>query len=119
MKVTKSVYTDKFEFCDAQGNVIKTIPFTINITSTCTAVTKKQHELATVNEEDVEAVGKSFVELLMAIFGGQVTHELLDYYSDDYFALVADITPTLVDDIFPLFDQYRKHILAAKKKVKK
>lgn len=119
MKVTKSSYTDKFEFCDPQGNVVKVIPFNINITSTCAAVTKKQHELATVDAENAEAVGKSFVELLMAIFGGQVTHELLDYYSDDYFAMVADLTPLLVENIFPLFDQYRKNILAAKKKVKK
>ena len=119
MKITSSVFSDKFELCNAKGELVKEIPFTVNITSVAALVTQKQHALADVDQNDVAAMGKEFIELLTAIFGEQVTSELLDYYAEDYLVMITDLAPMLTENIFPVFDNYRKSIIDAKKKVKK
>lgn len=119
MKINSSIYQDKLELCNAKGEVEKEIPFTINVTATAMLVTQKQHALADVEQDDVTAMGKAFVDLLVAIFGEQVTNELLDYYAEDYLLMITDIAPVLTQNIFPVFDNYRKSVIAAHKKAKK
>ena len=119
MKITSSVFSDKFELCNAKGELVKEIPFTVNITNVANLVTQKQHALADVDQNDVAAMGKAFIDLLTAIFGEKVTGELLDFYAEDYLVMITDIAPMLTANIFPVFDNYRKSIIAARKKVKK
>lgn len=120
MKITNSVLRDKFELCDPKtGEVVKELPFTVNITATIQAATRKQAEMAVVDSADPEAMGKAFVGLLEAIFGAEVTNGLLEYFEDDYMQMIVDLEPVLTDVIFPAFTQYRSKAIAAKKKVKR
>lgn len=120
MKIRSSVYSDKFELCDPRtGEVVKEVPFTVNVSSVVALVTRRQKELAEVDNNDPEAMGKSFIALLDAIFGEDVTRELADFFKNDYLVMIADLAPVLTDEIFPVFSRYRKAAIDARKKVKK
>ena len=119
MKITSSVFSDKFELCNAKGEVVKEVPFTINLTNTAQTVLQKRQDLDAVNPDDVGAMGKAFQDLLIIIFGKEVTDELVDFFQNDYLAMITELAPVLTDHIFPVFHKYRKSALDAKKKVKK
>ena len=119
MKIQSSVFHDKLELCDATGEVVKEIPFTINLTSSVQAVLNKREELDAVDKNDVEAMGAAFQELLGIVFGKSIADELIAYYQNDYMAMIAEMAPVLTDYIFPVFYKYRKTTLDARKKIKK
>lgn len=120
MKIKSSVFSDKFELCDPRtGEVVKEVPFTVNVFAVVNLVTHRQKEMAEVNQNDPEAMGKSFIALLDAIFGEDVTRELLDFFKNDYMVMITDLAPVLTDEIFPVFNRYRKAAIDARKKVKK
>ena len=119
MKIQSSVYRDKLELCDSNGELVKELPFTINVTALADSVHRKQQQLAKVGQSDLETMGHAFVELLEAIFGKSITDELLEYYQKDYLVMVTDLAPVLTQELFPLFDKYRKNAINARKKVKK
>ena len=119
MKITSSVFSDKFELCDAKGEVVKEVPFTINLTNTAQTVLQKRQELDAVNPDDIDAMGKAFQDLLTIIFGKEIADELVAFFQNDYLAMIAELAPVLTDYIFPVFHNYRKSALDAKKKVKK
>ena len=119
MKLNSSIYRDKFELCDQNGEVVKEIPFVVNVTATAQLVTTKQREMTEVDQNDPAAMGKAFIELLEAIFGSEVVQELVDYYASDYMTMVIDLAPLLTENIFPVFNNYRRSAIEARKKVKK
>lgn len=119
MKIQSSVYRDTLELCDSNGELVKELPFTINVTALADTVHQKQRQLTKVDQSDMESMGRAFIELLEAIFGTPVTDELLDYYQKDYIVMITDLTPVLTQELFPLFDKYRKNAINARKKVKK
>ena len=119
MKIQSSIYRDKLELCDSNGELVKELPFTINITALADTVLHKQRQLTKVDQSDLEALGRSFIELLEAIFGKAITDELLDYYQKDYIVMITDLAPGLTQELLPLFDKHRKNAINARKKVKK
>lgn len=119
MKIKSSVVRNKIEIENSAGEVLLSLPYTINIAKTASAVTKKQVEMAQASSDNPEQIGKSFIDLLTIIFGEENTSALLEFYEDDYLTMVTDLTPLLVDEIFPIFDGYREKALAAHKKVKR
>ena len=119
MDIKTSVIRDSLNLIDPRSNnKIITIPYEINITNIVNNVTQKQKALAMTDENDHVAMGKSFCDLVEAIFGQNVVKKLLDFYKDNYIAMVADLTPVLMEEIFPLFDEYRKLFIDSKKKMK-
>lgn len=120
MKITSSVYTDKLELCDPKtGEVVKEIPFTINFTATFENVLQKRYEMSQISTDDPEAMGKSFIELLSAIFGEEVANSLLDYFKDDYLMMITDLAPYLTAEIFPVYERFTNRAAALRKKPKK
>jgi hypothetical protein len=113
MKIeSKSILKDAFEL---DG---KTIPFTVHLAQVAKEVHAKREELGKINEGDVEALGKTIVELYTLIFGADVVAELLDYYQDDAYGLMADTMPVLTDLVFPAFEQLNKDALSKKMRIK-
>lgn len=113
MKIeSKSILKDAFEL---DG---KTIPFTVHLAKVAKEVHAKRAELQSVNEGDAESVGRIIVELYTLIFGADVVAELLDYYADDAFGLMADTMPVLTELVFPAFEQLNKDTLNKKMRIK-
>lgn len=51
--------------------------------------------------ENLEALGKSFEALMQIIFNAENSKKIIDFYEGNYFHLLEDIYPYLVNEIFP------------------
>lgn len=119
MKITSSIIRDSFEFCDAQGNLIKEIPYVVNISRVADEVTKRRLELLKAQQaKDFEQIGAAVILLFNAIFGEDVTKELLEVCAGDYVALMNDTLPVVATQILPAVDQARKQMVEMKKLIK-
>ena len=119
MKIKSSIIRDTLELTDNHGEVVKTLPFTINVTKIAGEVQKKRIQLASTDPKDLEATGKTTVELFSLFFGEDNTKELLDFYENDYATMIADIVPYIVEYIIPSFDRVQENIIKAKKGLKR
>lgn len=120
MKIESSLIRDKFEFTDHEGNILKEVPFTINITEAADRLTSARDELAKVAASDNTAdLKSSAARLFECIFGPAVAGEILDYYADDSSAMMIDLAPYLLDRVFPQIDKVRETALEMKKRVKR
>lgn len=117
-KIRTSIIRDTLELCDRNGEVEKAIPITINAARVANDVTRLRVEMANA-KNDAEATGRAAVELFTVLFGGDATREIMDYYGDDYFTMISDLTPYIVEDIYPVFDKMREKSIEMRKKIKK
>lgn len=119
MKITSSIIRDKFEFCDAQGNLIKEIPYTVNVSRVADEVTKRRLELLKAQQaQDFEQIGAAVILLFNAIFGAETTQELFDFCDGDYVVLMNDTLPVVATQILPAIDAARKQMVEVKKLIK-
>lgn len=118
MKIQTSFIKDTIELTNNHGEIVKTLPFSINVTKLADEVQKKRIEIAQ-HTDDYEATGRATVELFSLLFGADNTNELLDFYENDYTAMIADLAPYIVEYIFPSFDRMRENVIKAKKSLKR
>lgn len=119
MKIQASIIQDTIELTNVQGETIKEIPYRINIAQIADRMTKLQIDLADASKQkDMETAGRLTVDMFTLVFGDEVTKELLDFYANDYTALMFDIFPIISEQVLPSIIQLRKKGLAARKKAK-
>lgn len=118
MKIVSSVIAETIEIENEKGEIVKEIPFRLNISELGGKIAKKRLELANTDKADVEAVGKVFCELLEATFGETVLNELVDYYGTDYTAMVTDLVPIYTELVFPALDKQRDRLINSRKRIK-
>lgn len=119
MKLKTSIITEPIEITNRKGEVIKTIPVTIDLLSACDQIVKHRAALIGVQADTPhEVIGRITISLFTAVFGEKVVHELLEHYSDSYEAMFADITPYLAEIVFPAIEEIRKRGIEAKKALK-
>lgn len=123
-KLQQSVLHDTLELCDAQGKVIESIEYSINIPNTYTDVQKIRMELITLSkakDKDNEAIGEQYIKLLRLFFGDENTDKILSFYGGvkDYNALVLDVGMMMIEHILPAYNDYGKKIVALRKALKK
>ena len=116
MRIQSSIIRETLEIEDHTGKVIREIPFVVDVAAVGDKIMRKR--IAISKEKDVESTGKAFLELLELIFGKQTTNELLSLYGDNYTALVIDLTPVLVDFVYPAIDKQREKVVEMRKRVK-
>lgn len=119
MKIQSNIIRDKIELCDHTGEVVREIPFTVNVAKIARDVTAKRKELSELPQDDVERIGYAAVELMRIIFGEEATAQLLEHYENDYFTMVTDITPLLTERIYPAFTQYGQSMMTRMKGLKR
>lgn len=120
MKVKSSIIDETIEIVNENGDIVLSLPFTVNVARTYERFIKARYDYKTIAEsEDTEAVRGAVKELFCAAFGEEVTDKLLDYYKGDYFTMTADMTPLFSDIIYPAYEAYRENMLAAHKRAKR
>jgi hypothetical protein len=117
-KIKTSIIKDTLELCNRAGEVEKTIPITINAARIANDVTKLRIDMANA-ANDPETLGRAAVELFTLLFGADATSEIMSYYNDDYISMISDLTPYIVEEIYPVFDAMREKTLALKMKAKR
>jgi len=115
MRIKSSIISDVLEVEDHAGNVTS-FPFRVNVGEIAQKINAVSKKFAESNKD--EERGQSFVELLGLIFGEETTLKMVEYYKDDYTAMVADLTPVLVDVIFPAVRAQNDKFVSALKKRK-
>lgn len=119
IKIERTVYEDTFELTRTDGTTVQ-VPFLVNIAETNNKVAAVRRELNGIT--DLESLGKGYVQLLQAIFGDQVLSRILEFYDTgerrDYLSMAIQLTPVIINNIFPLYDKFRKDYLAFKKATK-
>lgn len=119
MKLQTSIIQDVLEFTDKNGNVVKTIPFKINAVLVNDRVAEKRIELSKVDSSDMSAYRKTAGELLAVLFGDDPAKEIIDYYQGDTLTAIIDLSPVLIDEIYPTFDRLRRNMIEQRKKLKR
>lgn len=120
MKVQTSIFEDDLELVNPKtGEVERSIHFRLNLAAMYDKIAVKKEELAAVNPENVEQLGQKTIELFDLIFGEDAISDILDYYRQDYIAMIGDLTTPICDVIYPALDQYRARLMDAKKRVKR
>lgn len=121
MKVYRPILEDDIELCDANGDVVKTLHYKIDVNQSYKEITARRMALTaqadaalkTGDENATYKMGQIFIELLNAIFGAETTNELLDWY-DDGANLIWMLMPFLMDNIFPALERQRQQVMLVK-----
>ena len=120
MKVKSSIIEECIEVENYKGETVLSIPYRVNLATAYDAIAKKRNEYkATLQTGDLEKVGEATMALIESVFGADVTEQLLDYYKDDYTALITDIRQHFTEIIYPAIERQRETMLAAKKRAKR
>ena len=113
MKLGNSIISEEFEIGE------KKFPVHINLVRIGDDIAKERENLIKMARSgDNEKAGESFVRLTEIICGEEATKYMLEYYEDDYLALMLDIMPFYTDVVFPQVDAARKQAIEMAKKVK-
>lgn len=120
MKVKSSIIEDVIEIENSKGETVLSLPFRVNLATAYEQITAKRNEYKkALQTGNVEELGKATILLMEAVFGEDVTGKLIDYYKDDYTAMIADITPFFSDIVYPAIEAQRESMLALKKRAKR
>ncbi len=119
MKIQSSLIRDKIELTDASGEVIKTIPFTVNCSQVWRQANVIRAEISKTDGTDVNQFNDLAERLFRIIFGDAVTEELIDYYAGDFVCIVTDCSAILSDLIYPAFARIAAATIEARKRMKK
>ena len=118
MKIQSSIIRDTIELTDANGDILKSIPFTVN----CTQVWKKANiiraEISKIESNDIDHFGELAEQLFRVIFGDAVTDELIQFYDGDFVCIVTDCAVILNDLVYPAFNRIAEQNLNARKAMK-
>lgn len=120
MKVKSSVIEEVIEIENYKGETVVSIPFRVNLAAAYDDIVSKRREyVASLESNDLEIIGRATIDLFVSVFGEEVTDKLLEYYVDDYTAMITDLTPYFLDIIFPAVETQREKVLAMKKRAKR
>ena len=119
MKIYRPIIEDTLELCNADGEVVKEIPFVINVNQMYKTLVAKYAQLAaqvSVPEEDKEKTMEIVKDLCLSAFGKEVISETLDFFQDEESAY-ASLVSCYVEKIYPLMIRLRAETLEQKKKM--
>lgn len=121
MKIYRPIIEDSLELCNADGEVVKEIPFTINVNQMYKTLTAKYAKLSaqvSIPEaaEDKEKVMEVVKDLCLSAFGESVVSDTLDFFQDEESAY-ASLISCYVEKIYPLMIRLRNETLKEKKKL--
>lgn len=119
MKLQSSIIRDTIELTDSQGQVLKSIPFVVNAAAVHDAAMALRIELDRTDSSNLEEFKRLARQLFTVIFGEAVVRELDEYYSGDVLSMVVDLSPLLINDIYPHFNRIRAQMITQRKKMKR
>lgn len=120
MRVETSIYEDDIELVNPKtGETERKIHFRLNIAQMYDKIALKKEELSKIAPDKVEELGRATIELFDLIFGEDAVSDILDYYRQDYIAMIGDLTPVVCDYLYPALDTYRARLMEARKRVKR
>jgi len=77
------------------------------------SLAEAQKEIRKGSDEDrVQKLGASIVELFGVIFGQEQTKQLVEFYSGAYTEMLADVAPFVNDVVAPKINEAQKRIMA-------
>ena len=117
-KINQSVVTGEFEFQD--GTII---PYVVDCAQAYDKIVPLRIKLAKLQKKnDIKEIGETFVQLIKCTFGEDIAKALMEAYTfgDKVAAqaFVFDLTPVLLDDIFPALDRVRQNAINIRKRAK-
>lgn len=119
MKIKSSVIRDTIELEDANGNVIKEIPFTFNVAEAGRKVTAGFEEIGKLNAKGNEdELGNAVIKTMKVIFGDEAVAALLEHYEDHYIEMFSDIMPIVTEVIIPHVNEWNQKLLEQSKRTK-
>ena len=80
---------------------------------------KKKAEENPRDTGNLEAYGKAIYALLELLFGRENTEKMIGFYEDNWAKLLVDITPYIVDTIYPALEEERKRQFSNAKKARR
>lgn len=120
MKIESSIVEDNIEIVNSKDETVLNIPFRINLTASYERVNKARYDFKVVSQtEDVNAIGEAVIALFVAVFGEDITEQIINYYQKDYITMLTDMTPYFSEVIYPALENYREKTLAAHKRAKR
>ena len=119
MQVQSSIIDETIEIVDKNGNTLRSIPFRLDMAAMVKDITELRLKLGNMDKSDLEGVGKTTIDLFKAVLGEEAMAQVLDFYGDNYLALVTDLTPLMTDEVFPAIDDFREKLIANRKRLKK
>lgn len=118
IKIRRPIVSGVFDL--ESGSQSLSVPYSINVTEAVDRIMEARKELIKAQgSNNMETLGKAFVELMRAAFGEEITGKLLDFYTEektDYTCMVLDVTPVFQEELFPAIDAMRRRALYAKKR---
>ena len=121
MKIYRPIIEDSLELCNADGEVVKEIFFTINVNEMYKELIAKYGKLsAQINTEggaeDKEMTLALVKDLCLSAYGEDVVAQTLDFFKDEESAL-ASLISCYVEKIYPLMIRLRMENLEQRKKM--
>ena len=123
-KIISPFLERSIDLCDADGNVVETVTYRLNVLRAFEAITEAQAALnAAIKDGDAETIGKRFTALMEAVFGREAAARIIAFYGaetiEDANNLVWLVTPIMIDDIFPALIKQREQILDSRRALKR
>ena len=107
MKLYRPIIEDKLELCNADGELVKEIPFRINVNESYKKLTAKWGQLsAQVNTDDIERTMTIVKDLCLMAFGESVVQEALEFFGDEYFCL-SSLLNCYTEKVYPMMIRLR------------
>lgn len=117
-------YEEEFQLVDEDGNIVKTIPVSLDaddmiakINRKYVALTrilsettnmKKEAEEKKVTEDCLEKLGKAVVEMLEAVFGENDTETIVNFYEGRYIEMCQEVVPFISSCVIPRCIEIKK-----------
>ena len=119
MKVYRPIIEDKIELCNADGELVKEVPFRINVNEMYKTLTAKWAKLSahvnTVGEiEDEEKTLEVVRELCLEAYGPEVVSEALEFFGDDSYGL-STLLAVYAEKVYPMMMRLRAETIRQKK----
>lgn len=120
MQVQSSIIEETIEIINYKGEVALSIPFRVNLAQAYDAIVEKRNNYTkALHGNDLEALGVATVDFFTAVFGEDATAKLVEFYKDDYTAMLADMAPYFSEIIYPAMHRQRESMIALKKREKR
>lgn len=119
-KIITPILRDTIELCDANGAVVETVSYSVNVLKAFEAIAAAQAEFnAALEAEDTERIGRAFVGMMASIFGQEATERIVKFYGaetpEEANNLIWLVTPIIVDNVFPALEKQHEQIIASRK----
>lgn len=117
MKIYRPMIEDSLELCNADGELIKEVPFKINVNEMYKILTAKWGKVsAQASVDDKDKMMEVTKDLCNTAFGKDVIKEVLDFFGDDESAY-ASLLACYVEKVYPLMIRLRMENIEQRKKL--